>query len=188
MCSCIAQTLRRFLRSADPALAFLQARDFRKDRQEPVHADRLHPRPDDVQALARARLERRRRHGALRAALHGPGASRPTGPPRPLRSEHHPTGQPAVDQDRRLSGGLRVLPAVFALRHRAGRRQADAAGGRGCRRPRRAGRRRAALLHGRRLAQPEAASPGSRGRDGHRGQGAGPGDLRHAGHAARRPG
>ena len=37
----------------------------------------------------------------------------------------------------------------------------------------------------RRLAQPQAASPGSGGRDGQRGEGAGHGNLRDAGHAGR---
>ena len=187
----IAQTPPGFIRSADRSLSPPRRRNRRDPRDtdwSPPDADRLHPRPDDSQADARIRrLERRGGPEAVRPSVHGPDPSRTADPSRPFRSERHPAVQPAVDQDRRLSRGLRLLPAIRASRHRPGSRQADAAGRRDRRRAR-AGRRRAALLHGRRLAQPQAASPGSGGRDGQRGEGAGHGNLRDAGHAGRGPG
>lgn len=145
----IAQTPPGFIRSADRSLSPPRRRNRRDPRDtdwSPPDADRLHPRPDDSQADARIRrLERRGGPEAVRPSVHGPDPSRTADPSRPFRSERHPAVQPAVDQDRRLSRGLRLLPAIRASRHRPGSRQADAAGRRDRRRARRAGRRRAAL-------------------------------------------
>ena len=44
--------------------------------------------------------------------------SRPGGAPRASRAQRRAAVHAAVDQDRRLSGGLRLLPAERALRHR----------------------------------------------------------------------
>ncbi len=82
------------------------------------------------------------------------------------RAHHDPERgagfHPAVDQDRRLPRGLRLLPAGRALRHRREGGKADGGGGRGRPRPGRQGRRRQPLLHGRGLAQPEGSRRGQR--------------------------
>ena len=108
------------------------------------------------------------------------------------RANHDPnavqTRDAAVDQDRRLPGGLRLLPAERALRHRprtrdagAARRSAHPCAGReGCRRD--------PLLHGRGVALAEEARRRSRRRDDPRSARARHGDLRHARHAEHRAG
>ncbi len=115
-------------------------------------------------------------------------ASRAADASRAPRSQRRPAFDAAVDQDRRLSRGLRLLPAGRALSHR--RRQPGAARAR--RRHRRGGRSqgrgRDAILHGRRVARPEGARSRTGAGDGARGQGAGAGNLRDAGHAQGRPG
>ena len=86
-------------------------------------------------------------------------AARAAGAPRAPRAQHGADEHAAVDQDRRLPGGLRLLPAERALRHRGRGRGADA-GGAGARGGRaRQGRRRHALLHGRGLPLAQGARP-----------------------------
>ena len=107
----------------------------------------------------------------------------PVGAPRQFRSGRGPGLDAAVDQDRRLPGGLRLLPAERQLRHRRQGREADEprqGSGRGAGRE---GCRREPLLHGRRLARAQGPRPRQglrddrgRARDGAR-------DLRHARHA-----
>ena len=89
----------------------------------------------------------------------------------------------AVDQDRRLPGGLRLLPAERALRHRRQGREADEPRRRAGRGARRQGRRRQPLLHGRGLARAEGPRPRERLRHGRGREGARARDLRHARHA-----
>src|ERR1017187_7020200 len=78
----------------------------------------------------------------------------------------------AFDQDRRLPGGLRLLPAGGALPHRG--RGGEAAAPRGSCRRRRSGeaKRRDAFLHGRRVARTESARYRKSPSDGERGQSA----------------
>ena len=102
---------------------------------------------------------------------------------REFRSDRGADLDPAVDQDRRLPGGLRLLPAGRAIRHRRQGRKADGRRGRARRSARGQGRRRLALLHGRGLALAQGPRPRCRLRHGGGRQGAGAGDLRHARHA-----
>ncbi len=95
---------------------------------------------------------------------------------------------PAVDQDRWLPGGLRLLPAGGAIRHRREGREADEPRRRARRGARGQGGRRAALLHGRGLALAEGPRPRPGLRHGGRRQGARARDLRDAGHAGGRAG
>ena len=76
-----------------------------------------------------------------------------------LRSNRSPDLDAAVDQDRRLPGGLRLLPAERALRHRREADEADGARRRAGRGARRQSRRRDALLHGRGLALAQGPRP-----------------------------
>ena len=106
------------------------------------------------------------------------------GPPRASRRGRGAALHPAVDQDRRLPGGLRLLLAVGQRRHRAEGDQADgrargAAGG-GAGEGRRA---RSASAWARRGATPRTATcpRSSRWSKGVRADGAG--DLHDAGHA-----
>ena len=115
----------------------------------------------------------------------GPDLSGAVGAPRKFRPVRGAGLDAAFDQDRRLSGGLRLLSAEREIRHRRQGREADeprqgagrGAGGEGC--------RREPLLHGRGLARAEGPRPRQglrhdrgRARDGAR-------DLRHARHADR---
>ena len=119
---------------------------------------------------------------------------RPAGPavPRPprttrtpctgrLRPQRRRRGDAAVDQDRRLPRGLRLLPAVGAVQHRSQARAADAhRRDRGIGGAQRQGRRGHPVLHGRRVALAQRP-PGRPGRGGdHRRQRARHGDLRDA--------
>ena len=91
----------------------------------------------------------------------------------------------ALDQDRRLPGGLRLLSAERALRYR---RQGGKAHGARCGARRGAHgkeRGREPLLHGRGLARTQGARSRQGVRDGRRRQGARARDLRHARHARR---
>ena len=102
---------------------------------------------------------------------------------RRLRPEPGPGQHPAVDQDRRMPGGLRLLPAERALRDHCRARRPD-----GPRRRRRCGPRGAAgrrdpFLHGRRVPQSEAEAARAHQGDGPRSAGARPRDLRDARHA-----
>ena len=134
------------------------------------------------------RLERGRDRGAVRAAFRRPAAPRADRAPRAPRREHGAALDPAQHQNRRLRGGLQVLPAVSALRHRPGGREADGPGRGACCSGNRQGQRRDALLHGRRLALAQGAPHGAADGDGQRGQVAGPGDLRDRRHAQARAG
>jgi hypothetical protein len=135
------------------------------------------------------------------ARLDGGGNKGPAGPavPRPAlpRTDSAPSVfrpargagfHPAVDQDRRLPRGLRLLPTSPAVRYgrrgqsdNAGRRRAGACpGGKG--------RRRLPVLHGRGLAVAEGPRPGRCLRHGRGRALARHGDLRDAGHADRAAG
>ena len=122
--------------------------------------------------------------GAARTALQRPDVPRARRAPPALRPERRAGLDAALDQDRRLPRGLRLLPAEHPLRHR--RRARGAAWTQDdvvAQRARGAGGRRHALLHGRGLAQPEGPRPREGRRDG-RGRGrARPRDLRDARHA-----
>ena len=125
-----------------------------------------------------------RGRGAVRAAVPGsavPGAARA---PRPPRAEHGADEHAAVDQDRRLPGGLRVLPAERALRHGAGAR---GAAWRSRRYARRAARARRPAPRASAWAPPIARRRRRTSRvisaDDPRGARAGAGDLRDARHA-----
>ena len=108
---------------------------------------------------------------------------RADGASRELRSDRGRVRDAAVDQDRRLPRGLRLLPAGCPLRHRRRGHQADGAGRSAAGRAAREGRRRYPLLHGRRLARTQGPRHRASRRDGREREGAGPGNLRHAGHA-----
>ena len=131
---------------------------------------------------------RARGEGAVRAALSRTDLSRPKHSSPPFRSQRGADFDAALDQDRRLSGGLRLLPPERALRHR---RQGGEADGGGCGPRRGAGgeeRRREPLLHGRGLARAEGSRSRQGVRDGRRRQSARARDLRDARHAHRRAG
>jgi len=117
--------------------------------------------------------------GALCAAVHGPHPEGATRAPRLPRTERRADEHFAVDQDRRLPGRLRLLPAERPLRHRCGCRSADA-GGRSSR-VRRAGQGGGshALLHGRRLPRTQGARPRGDLRDDPRGACPRARNLRH---------
>ncbi len=105
-----------------------------------------------------------------------------------FRSDRSADLDPAVDQDRRLPGGLRLLPAGRAIQHRRQGREADVARRRAARSAGGEGRRRVALLHGRGVALAEGSRPRQGLRHGRGREGARPRDLRHARHADRRAG
>ena len=128
-------------------------------------------------------MERRRRGSALCAAVQRSHFSRADRPPRAFRAEHGAAFDAALDQDRRLSRGLRLLSAGGALSHRRARRSADVRrrGRRG--RALREGAGRNPLLHGRGMARPQAARSRSRDRDGESRARARHGNLRDARHA-----
>ena len=130
-----------------------------------------------------SRLVAGRGAGAVRTAVHRPAAQGPAGAPRAPRAEHGADEHTAVDQDRGLPGGLRLLPAERALRHRRRGRGPDA--GRGGARGGRArqGRRRHALLHGRGLPLAQGARAEGDRPDDRRGARARAGELRHPGDA-----
>ena len=99
-------------------------------------------------------------------------------------AEHGADEHAAVDQDRRLPRGLRVLSAERALRRPGSEAQPlmQLAEVRDARAPR-PRRRRHALLHGRRLPCAQGARPASDRRHDPRSARARAGDLRHARHA-----
>ena len=99
------------------------------------------------------RLDARRGARAFRAAVSGADISRAKHPSPALRSMRGADFHAAVDQDRRLSGGLRLLPAERALRDRRERRKADAT--------RRRGRARRAPPRARARAASAWARPGA---------------------------
>ena len=127
---------------------------------------RTHDRPSDPRRARRRapaappRWTVDARRGAVRAAVQRSPVPRAAGAPRASRAERRAAVDAALDQDRRLPRGLRLLPAGGALPHRrrrtrrcstsptvvAAARAAKAAG-------------RDALLHGRRVARPEGARP-----------------------------
>ena len=112
-----------------------------------LERSRLRTRPPRLDARGRAR--------AVRAAVPGAAVPRAGDAPAELRSDRSADLDAALDQDRRLPGGLRLLSAERALRHRRQGREADGPR-RGARRGARGqGRGREPLLHGRGLAQPE---------------------------------
>ncbi len=117
--------------------------------------------------------------------LHRPRLPRRHHPPRPPRPVENPDQHPALDQDRRLPRGLRLLPPIRRLRSRRPRRQTHGCRRRPRRSPRRQTRRRHPLLHGRRLALPQRPRSGRRLHHGGRRPRPGPGKLRHPGHAHR---
>ena len=129
------------------------------------------------------RLDARRSAGAPCAALRRPDASRAVRASPPLRPERRAGLDAPLDQDRRLSRGLRLLPAERPLRHRPRARGAHGNRRRDRARPRRARRRRDALLHGRRVAEPEGPRPREGRRDGRGRREPRPRDLRDARHA-----
>ena len=134
------------------------------------------------------RLDPRRGARAVRPAVPGADVPRAERAPRQFRTRRGADFDAAVDQDRRLPGGLRLLSAERELRHRRARRKADGAR-RGARRSARGeGRRRQPLLHGRGVARTEGSRSRCGLRHGRRRQGARARDLRHARHAHRRPG
>ncbi len=122
------------------------------------------------------------RSAAGQAVPRPPGrrSCRPSGAVRPARGGGR---HPAVDEDRRLPRGLRVLPAVGAVRHRA---RAPAADGRRRdrrRRPQRPGPRRDPLLHGSGVARPQGPPGRARGASGRSGRVARHRDVRDVGDA-----
>ena len=138
--------------------------------------------------LPASRLDARRGARAVRSAVPGADVPRPERPPAEFRSGRGADFDAAVDQDRRLPGGLRLLSAKRALRHRRARRKADGARCRARRGARGEGGRRQPLLHGRGLARAEGPRSRQRLRHGRGRQGAGARDLRHARHADRAAG
>ena len=68
-----------------------------------------------------ARLVDKRGARPVRAAVHGPDRARAGRAPCAPRAQHGADEHAPVDQDRRLPGGLCLLPAERALRHRAWR-------------------------------------------------------------------
>ena len=71
------------------------------------------------------RLDARGGARAVRAAVPGADVPRPERPPGAFRSGRGADLDAALDQDRRLPGGLRLLSAERALRHRRQGREAD---------------------------------------------------------------
>ena len=139
-------------------------------------------------ASAPPRLDPRRGARAVRSAVPGADVPRAKRASRQFRARRGADFDAAVDQDRRLPRGLRLLSAERELRYRRARRKADGAR-RGARRSaRREGRRRQPLLHGRGVARTEGSRSRCGLRHGRRRQGARARDLRHARHAHRRPG
>ena len=146
------------------------------------------PPPLSVSSLPAPRLDARGGAGAVRAAVSRADVPCGAGASREFRSGRGADLDTAVDQDRRLPGGLRLLPAVGEIRHRRQSRETD---GSRCRARRGAcgqSRRRVALLHGRGLALAEGSRSRQGLRDGRGREGARDGDLRHARHADRRSG
>ena len=131
-------------------------------------------------------LARRRYRRALRPAVQRPAVSRADRASRTFRCQHGSALHAAVDQDRRLPGRLRVLPAVVASRHRPEGRKADGRRRSAEGRRNRQGERRDAFLHGRGVAQSEGPASGTDRRHDSRREGDGSGNLRDARHAGRR--
>ena len=123
----------------------------------------------NAELLAASALERwiaRRRRGVVRAAVQRSAVPCAVRASAPLRCQRSAALDAAVDQDRRLPRGLRLLPAIGALSNRRRRRRRCCRSrGAGCR-PRGEGQRRNALLHGCGMARPEAARPRTRDRNG----------------------
>ena len=141
-----------------------------------------------IAAMPRHDWTRARGAGAVRAAIPGsdlPGADHPS---REFRSDRSADLDPAVDQDRRLSGRLRLLPAEHQIRHRRQSRKADGARRGAGRSARGQGGRREPLLHGRGLARAEGPRSRQGLRHGRRRARARARDLRHPRHADRRAG
>ncbi len=147
---------------------------------------RRRPRASRSAAPSRWTVERDRR--AVRASVSRAPVSRAGSAPRASCGEHRAALDADLDQDRRLSRGLRLLSAGQALPH--GRRGAGPARPRRgpCRRPRGAGPGRHALLHGRGVARTEGARSRAGAGDGARSEGARARDLLHARDAEGRPG
>ena len=101
-------------------------------------------------------LERLSGGGPVRASLSGSGLRGCIGPSPAFRCAAHPALHPAVGEDGRMPGGLRVLSAVGPLRH--GREGPEAAGcGNGAGQcPGGQVTRGQPLLHGGRLARSQA--------------------------------
>src|SRR5579875_3523638 len=135
-----------------------------------------------------ARLDTRGDWRPLRAAVRRPRISRPDATSSLFRAQSCAALDAALDQDWRLSGGLRLLSAERPLRdgdrcieaHGCRDRARRGAGGQGPGRP--------ALLHGRRLARAQGPRSRSGLRHGCRRQGARARDLHDARHADRRSG
>ena len=104
----------------------------------------------------------------------------------PFRSGRGADLDAALDQDRRLPGGLRLLSAERAIRDRRQGREADEPRRRAGRGARRQGRGREPLLHGRGLARAEGSRSRAGLRHGRRRARARARNLRHARHADRR--
>ena len=83
---------------------------------------------DASQRRCLAALDASTRSRAVRPAVHRSAVPRAAGASRASRAQRRAAVDAAVDQDRRLSRGLRLLPAGGALSH--GRRQRGAAGAR----------------------------------------------------------
>ena len=141
--------------------------------------------PDRQARRCCAMLERRRRGSLVPAPVCRSAVPRAAGAPRAFRPECGATIHPAVDQDRRMLRGLRLLPAIGLPFNRCGEPQDAGTGcgtGRGARRQTERGE---PFLHGRRMARTQRPGYGKRGGNGQGGARPGHGDLRHAGHAER---
>ena len=153
---------------------------------DPCRAERRVRRSDRAGPPPRRdppRLDDAGSRSAVRPAVLRPAVRGAARAPRAARAEHGADEHAAVDQDRRLPRGLRLLPAERALRHRPRTRAPARRRGSARARHRGARRRRDPLLHGRRLALAEGARHRDRRGDDPRGARARPRVLRDARHA-----
>src|SRR5690606_23853879 len=133
-------------------------------------------------------LDGRRRWSVVLTAAQRIESSRGRSASRGFRPPGDPVVDPAVDQDGRLPGRLRLLSAGRTLRHGCGKPETAVCRGSAGRGIRGESEGRDALLHGRGLARTEAERPRAGTGNGPRGEIARPGNLRHARLVARRPG
>ena len=120
---------------------------------------------------------------AFRSSVHRARVPRGGGASRASRGGRGAALHPAVDQDRRVPGGLRLLLAIGACRHGSEGREADGRRRGDRRRARGEGAWVAALLHGRGVARAQGPRHARALRDGRGREGDGPRDLHDARHA-----
>ena len=131
-------------------------------------------------------LDPRRNRGPLRPAVHRARVPRGGGASGASRGGRGAAVHPAVDQDRRVPGGLRLLLAIGARQDRPQGREIDGRRGGAGRGGGGQGAWLAALLHGRGVARAQGPRHAAGLRDGRGREGDGAGNLHDARHADRR--